>query len=60
MDISFSSCAVPNYLVLMSEYFRCVLGVLRISGSVWKLSRNLEVNPELSVVQREMSIEVMK
>ena len=59
-DIGFSSCAAPNYLVLMSEYFRCVPGTLRISGSVQKLSGSLEVNPELSVVQREVSIEVKK
>ena len=50
MDIGFSSCTVSNYLILMSEYFRCILGVLRISGSVWKLSRSLEVNLELSIV----------
>jgi len=58
LDIGFSLCIVPNYLILMSKYFICVLGVLRISGSVWKLSRSLEVNPELSVVQREVSVEV--
>jgi len=33
-----------NYLILVSEYFRCILGTLRIS--------------ELSVVQREVSVEV--
>ena len=33
-------------------------GVLRISASVQKLSGSLEANPELSVVQREVSIEV--
>jgi len=49
---------VPNYLILLSKYFRCTLGVPRISGSIWKFSRSLEVNPELSVVQREVSIEV--
>ena len=31
---------------------------LRISGSIWKLSRSLEVIPELNVVQSEMSVEV--
>ena len=41
LDVGFSSCAVPNYLVLVSE----------ISGSS-------EVNLELSIVQREESIEV--
>jgi len=49
---------VPNYLVLVSEYFRCLLGTPRISGSVCELSGSSEVNPELSVVQREVSIEV--
>ena len=58
MDIGFSLCAAPNYLILVSEYFRCILGIPRISGSVWKLSRSLEVNPELSIVQREVSVEV--
>ena len=42
----------------MSEYFRCVLGTLRITRSVWKLSGSLEVNLELRIVQREVSIEV--
>ena len=58
MDIGFSLCAVPDYLILMSKYFRCVLGTLRISGSIQKLSRSSEVIPELNVVQREVSIEV--
>src|SRR5882724_11217140 len=57
-DIGFSLCAAPNYLILMSEYFRCVLGTLRITRSVWKLSGSLEVNLELRIVQREVSIEV--
>ena len=38
-DVGFSSCAFPNYLVLMSKYFRCVLGIPRIpvvSGEVWE------------------------
>ena len=30
LDIGFSSCAAPNYLILMSEYVRCILGTLRI------------------------------
>ena len=30
LDIGFSSCAAPNYLILVSEYFGCVLGTLRI------------------------------
>jgi len=42
----------------MSEYFSCVLGTPRISGSVQKLSRSSEVNLELSIVQIEVSIEV--
>ena len=29
-DIGFSLCTAPNYLILVSEYFRCVLGTLRI------------------------------
>ena len=33
-------------------------GSSKISGSVWKLSGSLEVNLELSIVQREVSIEV--
>ena len=36
-DIGFSSCTVPNYLVLLSKYFGCILGTLRIltvSGEV--------------------------
>ena len=49
---------MPDYLVLMSEYFSCVLGTPRISGSVQKLSRSSEVNPELSLVQREVSVVV--
>ena len=57
-DFSFSSCAAPDYLILVSEYFRCVPGTPRISGSVWKLTGSLEVIPELNVVQREVSIEV--
>jgi len=59
-DDGFSSCAAPNYLVLVSKYFRCIPGVPRISGSVCKLSGSLEVYPELSVVQREVSVEVKK
>ena len=42
----------------MSMYFRCVPGTPRISGSVQKLSRSSEVNPELSLVQREVSVVV--
>ena len=49
---------MPNYLILMSEYFRCVLGTLRISRSIQKLSGSSEVNPKLSVVQREVRVEV--
>jgi len=30
LDIGFSSCAVPNYLILLSKYFGCVLGTPRI------------------------------
>jgi len=51
-DVGFSSCAVPDYLLLMSEYFKCIPEVLRITGSVWELSGSLEVNLELSIVQR--------
>jgi len=47
---------VPNYLILVSKYFRCILGTP--TRSVWKLSRSSEFNPELSIVQREVSIEV--
>ena len=60
LDIGFSLCAVPNYLILMSKYFRCVPGTPRISGSVWELSGSSEVNLELSIVQREVTIEVKK
>jgi len=42
----------------MSKYFRCIPGTPKITGSVQKLSGSLEVNPELSIVQREVSIEV--
>jgi len=42
----------------MSEYFGCIPGTPRISRGVWKLSGSSEVNLELSVVQREESIEV--
>jgi len=42
----------------MSKYFRCVPEVPKISGSVQKLTRSSEVNLELSIVQREVSIEV--
>ena len=34
LDVSFSLCTVPNYLILMSEYFKCVPGTLRISRGV--------------------------
>jgi len=44
----------------MSEYFICVLGIPKISGSVWELSGSSEVNLELRIVQREVSIEVKK
>jgi len=33
LDFGFSSCAVPNYPLLMSEYFRCIPEVSRLSGS---------------------------
>ena len=52
-DIGFSLCAAPDYLLLMSEYFRCILEVLRMSGSVQKSSGSSEVNLGLSVVQRD-------
>jgi len=42
----------------MSKYFRCVLGTQRISGSVGSGLGVWEVNPELSTVQREGSVEV--
>jgi len=38
--------------------FQMCSGTLRISRSVWKLSRSSEVIPELNVVQREGSVEV--
>ena len=34
LDVGFSSCAVPNYLILVSKYFRCILGTPRISRNV--------------------------
>ena len=43
LEVGFSLCAVPNYLLLVAEYFRCVPIVL-CSGwfgsdlGVWKLS----------------------
>ena len=58
MDIGFSLCTAPDYLVLVSKYFRCIPGTLRISRSIQKLSGSLEVILELNVVQREVSIEV--
>ena len=58
MDIGFSSCAASNYLVLMAEYFRCIPWFLRRSRSVQKFSGSSEVNPELRIFQREVSIEV--
>jgi len=54
----FSSCTAHNYPLLMSEYFRCVLEVPRLSGSfrvVWEFG---SLNPELSM-SRDVSIEVM-
>jgi len=33
LDIGFSSCTVPNYPLLVSEYFRYIPEVLRLSGS---------------------------
>ena len=33
-DVGFSSCAAPNYLVLVSKYFKCIPGTPRISGGV--------------------------
>ena len=33
-DFSFSSCTVSNYLILMSEYFKCVPGTPKISRGV--------------------------
>jgi len=38
-DIGFSLCAVSNYLVLVSEYFGCVLRtprILEVSEMVWE------------------------
>ena len=58
MDIGFSLCATPDYLIFMSEYFRCILGTPRISRSVQKLSGSSEVIPALNLVQREVSVEV--
>ena len=44
-DVGFSSCTAPNYLVLVSKYFRCVLWTPRIlEVSEW--SGSSEVNPE--------------
>ena len=57
-DIGFSSCTAPDYLILMSKYLRCVPWCPRMSRSYWKLSRSSEVNLELSIVQREVSVEV--
>ena len=34
LDVSFSSCTVLNYLVLMSKYFKCIPGTPRISGDI--------------------------
>ena len=45
-DIGFNLCTAPNYLTLMSEYFKCILATLRISrgdGSVL----GVRSNPEL-------------
>ena len=51
LDIGFSSCAVPNYLLLLSEYFGCVLGIPRNSGGA-EVIQSSEGNPELRIVQR--------
>src|SRR5882724_10763289 len=45
-DVSFSSCTAPNYLVLMSKYFRCILGTLRIP-EVSEVVQEFGSNPEL-------------
>ena len=58
MDIGFSLCIAPNYLILVYKYFICVQWFLRTSRSYRKLSGSSEVNLELSVVQREVSVEV--
>jgi len=42
----------------MSEYFRCILKVPRIPRSVQEWSGSSEINPELSIVQSEVSVEV--
>jgi len=39
LDVGFSLCAAPNYLILVSKYFGCILGTPRIpevSGVVWE------------------------
>jgi len=51
---------VPNYLVLISEYFKCVLGTSRISGGVRSVPGVLEVFWNWSIVQREGSIEASR
>jgi len=46
LDFGFSLCIVPNYPILVSKYFRCMLEVPGISGSfgsclgVWKSIQN--------------------
>jgi len=45
-----SAHVLPNYPLLMSEYFRCMLEVLRLVWKFWELFGSSEVNPELSVV----------
>jgi len=51
-------CTAPNYLILMSEYFKCVLGTPRISRGVRSVRESLEVIQNWSIVQREGGIEV--
>jgi len=46
LDVGFSSCAVPKYLILVSKYFGCILGTPRIL-EVSERSGSLEVNLEL-------------
>jgi len=51
LDVSFSSCTVLNYLVLMSKYFSGIPGTPRISGDIrsvleFRSNLELECSPE--------------
>ena len=56
-EISFSLCAVPNYLVLVSKYFGCIPGTLRIPEVLGEV-HEFGSKSRTTVSSREGSIEV--